>query len=51
MLRWSLQRCCIILIGNFPGEELDMTEQFGVTVNRKDDILLSPFVYHPLPVM
>ncbi|XP_058788018.1 cytochrome P450 71D9-like [Vicia villosa] len=31
-------------------EELDMTEQFGVTVRRKDDLLVLPFVYHPLNV-
>ncbi|WJX37479.1 hypothetical protein P8452_25239 [Trifolium repens] len=41
----------VLLAYNSTGEELDMTEQFGVTVNRKDDILLSPFVYRPLPVM
>lgn len=29
-------------------EDLDMTEKFGITVCRKDDILLLPFVYHPV---
>ena len=32
-------------------EELDMSEEFGVAVRRKDDLLLLPFVYHPFPVM
>jgi hypothetical protein len=27
-----------------------MTEEFGVAVRRKDDLLLFPFVYHPLNV-
>ncbi|WJX37484.1 hypothetical protein P8452_25244 [Trifolium repens] len=31
-------------------EELDMTEEFGVSVRRKDDLLLFPSVYHPLNV-
>ncbi|KAK2387004.1 cytochrome P450 71D11 [Trifolium repens] len=31
-------------------EELDMTEEFGVTLRRKDDLLLLPFSYHPLSV-
>ena len=30
--------------------ELDMSEEFGVTVRRKDDLILVPFPYHPLPV-
>ncbi|RHN40680.1 putative cytochrome P450 [Medicago truncatula] len=29
-------------------EELDMTEEFGVTMRRKDDLVLFPSVYHPL---
>ncbi|KEH15784.1 cytochrome P450 family 71 protein [Medicago truncatula] len=29
-------------------EELDMTEEFGVTMRRKDDLSLFPSVYHPL---
>ena len=36
------------LPGGIKSEELDMTEQFGVTMRRKDDLLLLPFVYHPL---
>jgi cytochrome P450 len=32
-------------------EELDMTDEFGVTMRRKDDLLLIPFSYHPLSVM
>jgi cytochrome P450 len=39
------------LPGGIKSEELDMTEEFGVAVRRKDDLLLLPFVYHPLPVM
>jgi cytochrome P450 len=31
-------------------EELDMTEEFGVAVRRKDNLLLFPSVYHPLHV-
>ncbi|XP_045819495.1 cytochrome P450 71D9-like [Trifolium pratense] len=31
-------------------EELDMTEEFGVAVRRKDNLLLLPSVYHPLHV-
>jgi len=31
-------------------EELDMTEEFEVTVRRKDDLFLVPFPYLPLPV-
>jgi cytochrome P450 len=31
-------------------EKLDMAEEFGVAVRRKDDLLLLPFVYHPLIV-
>ncbi|CAK8565725.1 unnamed protein product [Lathyrus sativus] len=38
------------LPGGSKSEELDMTEQFGVTVRRKDDLLLLPIVYHPLRV-
>ena len=30
-------------------EELDMSEEFGVAVRRKDDLFLVPFPYHPLP--
>ena len=29
-------------------EELDMTDEFGATMRRKDDLLLFSFVYHPL---
>ena len=29
-------------------EDLDMTEAFGVTVRRKDDLQLIPIAYHPL---
>ncbi|KAH7546898.1 hypothetical protein FEM48_Zijuj01G0249600 [Ziziphus jujuba var. spinosa] len=28
-------------------EELDMTESFGITVRRKEDLLLIPIAYHP----
>jgi len=31
-------------------EELDMTEQFGVTVRRKHDMFLVAVPYLPLPV-
>ncbi|PNX97505.1 cytochrome p450 71d11-like protein [Trifolium pratense] len=31
-------------------EKLDMTEEFGVAVRRKDDLFLVPVVYHPLNV-
>ncbi|KAK2387003.1 cytochrome P450 71D11 [Trifolium repens] len=31
-------------------EELDMTEEFGVSVRRTDDLLLFLSVYHPLNV-
>ncbi|XP_027341971.1 cytochrome P450 71D11-like [Abrus precatorius] len=31
-------------------EELDMTEEFGVTVRRKDDLYLIPITSHPFPV-
>ncbi|KAK7302313.1 hypothetical protein RJT34_13199 [Clitoria ternatea] len=31
-------------------EELDMSEEFGVTMRRKDDLFLVPFPYHPLPI-
>ncbi|XP_061364142.1 cytochrome P450 71D11-like [Gastrolobium bilobum] len=31
-------------------EELDMSEDFGLTVRRKDDLILLPFAYDPLPV-
>ena len=30
-------------------EDLDMTEAFGATVRRKDDLLLVPIAYHPSP--
>ncbi|KAH1054234.1 hypothetical protein AAZX31_08G315800 [Glycine max] len=30
--------------------ELDMSEDFGVTTIRKDNLFLVPFPYHPLPV-
>ena len=32
-------------------EDLDMTEVFGITVRRKDDLQLIPIAYHPLPVV
>uniref|UniRef100_A0A2N9FRN2 Cytochrome P450 n=1 Tax=Fagus sylvatica TaxID=28930 RepID=A0A2N9FRN2_FAGSY len=32
-------------------EDLDMTEAFGITVRRKDDLQLIPIAYHPLPVV
>ncbi|KAK7387156.1 hypothetical protein VNO78_27705 [Psophocarpus tetragonolobus] len=31
-------------------ENLDMSEEFGVAVRRKDDLFLVPFPYHPLYV-
>ncbi|KAL4618704.1 hypothetical protein ACB092_06G030000 [Castanea dentata] len=31
-------------------EDLDMNEDFGITVSRKDDLQLIPIAYHPLPV-
>ncbi|KAK8468531.1 hypothetical protein PHAVU_006G054500 [Phaseolus vulgaris] len=31
-------------------EELDMSEEFGITVRRKHDLFLVPFPYIPLPV-
>uniref|UniRef100_A0A2N9HUW4 Cytochrome P450 n=1 Tax=Fagus sylvatica TaxID=28930 RepID=A0A2N9HUW4_FAGSY len=31
-------------------EDLNMTEAFGITVRRKDDLQLIPIAYHPLPV-
>ncbi|RDX93268.1 Cytochrome P450 71D11, partial [Mucuna pruriens] len=30
-------------------EELDMSEEFGITVRRKHDLFLVPFPFHPLP--
>ncbi|KEH26493.1 cytochrome P450 family 71 protein [Medicago truncatula] len=32
-------------------EELDMTEEFGVTMKRKNDLLVLPLSYHPFPVI
>ncbi|KAK7305226.1 hypothetical protein VNO77_43128 [Canavalia gladiata] len=32
-------------------EELDMSEEFGVTTKRKNDLFLSPFLCHPLTAM
>jgi len=31
--------------------ELDMTEEFGIAMRRKDDLLLIPIVYQPLNVI
>ena len=31
-------------------EDLNMTEAFGITVRRKDDLQLIPIAYHPLPI-
>ncbi|WJX37486.1 hypothetical protein P8452_25246 [Trifolium repens] len=39
-----------MLPSGITSEELDMTEEFGVTLRRKDDLLLLPFSYHPLSV-
>ncbi|KAL5548602.1 hypothetical protein UlMin_003833 [Ulmus minor] len=36
-------------VGTKP-EKLDMTESFGITVRRKDDLILIPIAYHPSPV-
>uniref|UniRef100_A0A5B6Z7I6 Uncharacterized protein n=1 Tax=Davidia involucrata TaxID=16924 RepID=A0A5B6Z7I6_DAVIN len=38
------------LPGGLKQEELDMTEAFGVTVRRKQDLYLIPFPYNPSPV-
>ncbi|WVY92173.1 hypothetical protein V8G54_037687 [Vigna mungo] len=32
-------------------EELNMSEVFGLTMRRKDELYLVPFPYHPLPVI
>ena len=32
-------------------EDLDMTEAFGITVRRKDDLQLIPIAYHRLPAV
>lgn len=31
-------------------EDLDMTENFGATVRRKNDLYLTPIPYHPMPL-
>ncbi|TKY69135.1 steroid 17alpha-monooxygenase or 17alpha-hydroxyprogesterone aldolase [Spatholobus suberectus] len=39
-----------MLPNGMKSEDLDMTEQFGVTVRRKDDLYLIPITSHPIPV-
>ncbi|KDP39286.1 hypothetical protein JCGZ_01043 [Jatropha curcas] len=38
------------LPNGLPGESLDMTEKFGVTVRRESDLILIPFPYIPASV-